>query len=175
VDEDLRAKITADVDTATPPDLNDFNDLLKSFAELPMDVSTKFKSAFVAFQKQSKKGIDALVKGMQTRKQALDNVIANFEAELQTAQSEIDGKRAQADKLQQEMAKLSEKIVELKNTQSQLLMNASQEEQDLSSQKATFMATADAVLSELNQQEQQLQMYLAPTMPASVKSTRSKR
>jgi predicted nucleic acid-binding Zn-ribbon protein len=159
VDDDMRASILEDVNNATPVELAAFYELVEAFNGIP-DEKLRYKTALIAYQKQGGKSESVIFSAMATRKQALDRAIQAFNTELQSEKNRVETSRKQADKMDAEMQKLSEQIVQIKTNKDKLLSAASQTEQNLSDQQATFMSTADSVRAELNKQEEDLKLYL---------------
>jgi len=159
IDEETKQQILAEVSKTTPRALNDFLAVLESMKDLSMDDQTRFKAAFAAL----KGNVDTLLAGTQKQLEALENAGTQFEAEIKSAQRDIDLKRKQAGMKQEQADQLSQQIVDLRNEQSQILMSASQEEQTLSNQQAIFTATLASVRAEINELESQITNYLVTT------------
>ena len=173
VDEEMRKSIFADINDSTPAELVAFYDLVAAFDGIP-DEKLRYKTALIAYQKQGGKSVNEIFNAMSTRKSALDQVIKTFNADLQTEKGKVDTSRKQADKMDADMQKLSEQIVQIKANKDKLLSAASQTEQSLSDSQASFMATADDVRSELNKQDEDLRQYLTAetTQPSTPRKVR---
>jgi chromosome segregation ATPase len=174
VDSEIQQKLLDEVNAATPAELRDYYELVQSMADLNMDEATQFKSAYAAFQKQSKKSVEALITATTKRAHALDQAISGFEAELQGAQGDIDQLRSKADSIQAKMEELSQQIGTLKQEQGDVLLQASQQEQSLKDQQATFMTTAETVKAQLAAESSKLTAYLQPATTARAPKTRGK-
>jgi hypothetical protein len=161
VDNTIKEQILSIVEKATPAILTDFFELVRSMAELPMDDATRYKSAFISFQKQTKRGIDALVDGLDKRMAALDDAESQFDEELKTSLKEVEATRKSAAQLDAKIEELNRQINELTTQKSGLLLQASQDEQKYSAQQGTFTATLNAVRTDLSAQADELKAYLA--------------
>jgi chromosome segregation ATPase len=161
VDEEILQQIVADVDKATPSVLSDFYGLVESLSEAIADESARFKSAFIALQKQGKASVEILLNAITAKFSAVDAASEQFDAELSESQKGIDTKRHQAAKIDDTIAELNDQIEKLKVQANDLLVGAAQEEQQLSAQKDVFTATLDSVRTAIREQETKIKTYLA--------------
>ena len=161
VDIDLQKQILADVDATTTPELTSFNELVTAMAEQISDEATLFKSAFAAFTKTSKNGVDVLLNGIKKKTAAIDKVVDDFDSEMKVSMDKIQKDRDQADKLQEQSEELKKQVTELR-------ANATASEQSLSAQKDSFVATIDSIKSIVNEQESKITTYLS--QPTTIKS-----
>ena len=174
VDTELQKTLLDAVEAATPSELTSFLELVQSMAELGMDEATQYKSAFAAFQKQSKKGIEALLTGIKKKLAALDTESGNFDTELEESFAKVKKDRQIAEDTQSQIDGLNTQISDLETKRKNLLVGAAQTEQDLNDQRANFSHTVDSVKSIIDEQESKLTTYLSPAPTTSIK-TRGKK
>jgi hypothetical protein len=175
VDTGLQKTLLEAVDAGTPPELISFLELVQSMADLgSMDEPTQYKSAFAAFQKTSKKGVEVLLNGIKKKLAALDTEAGNFDTELETSFTKIKKDRQSADDIQGQIKTLTSQISDLETKQKDLLAGAAQNEQDLNAQRTNFGHTLDSVKSIINEQESKIRTYLSPTSTTAATRTRGK-
>lgn len=167
IDEDMKKQIMADVDAATPADLATFYENVAAFEQISDDEGTRYKSAFIAFTKSTKKTVADILNAMQSRIDALDSSIETFQKESQNETAAIAKLRKQTDEL-------DEQIAELQAKKQEVMVEAAGREKNLSDSQTSFMVTTDAIKSELADEQTKLTTYL-PTDITSARTSKKKR
>jgi len=153
VDEGMLQNIMDMVNKATPEALTSFDEMLDEFKDVAADEKTRFKSAYIAFTKATKKTVSDINAAMQSRLAALDQAEAQFTKEAAEEASAISAIRAKADSFDKQ-------ITDLRNQKQKAADEANTRETALSESQATFTATADSVREQLNAEQSHLTTYL---------------